>query len=67
MNGEIIGLGNALVDLLTSIESDELLVKLGMPKGSMQKGIVTNSLQITILLPNIVGKNKPIDYSKRMV
>jgi len=36
MNGEIIGLGNALVDLLTSIESDELLVKLGMPKGSMQ-------------------------------
>ncbi|HUX52846.1 MAG TPA: adenosine kinase [Williamwhitmania sp.] len=36
MKGEVIGLGNALVDLLTSIESDDLLVQLGMPKGSMQ-------------------------------
>lgn len=36
MNGEVIGLGNALVDLLTTLENDHLLSVLGLPKGSMQ-------------------------------
>ena len=36
MNKEVIGLGNALVDLLTTLETDQLLVTLGLPKGSMQ-------------------------------
>lgn len=31
----IIGIGNALVDIVTEIPSDETLVRLGLPKGSM--------------------------------
>ncbi len=33
---KILGIGNALVDVLTSLENDDLLVDLGLPKGSMQ-------------------------------
>lgn len=33
---KVIGIGNALVDLMTRIPNDELLVKLNLPKGSMQ-------------------------------
>ena len=33
---KIIGIGNALVDVLTSIESDNTLSKLSLPKGSME-------------------------------
>ena len=33
---KIIGIGNALVDVLNKLESDELLEQLGLPKGSMQ-------------------------------
>mgnify|MGYP001329750540 CR=1 FL=1 len=33
---KIIGLGNALVDIIVFLESDALLVDLGLPKGSMQ-------------------------------
>jgi len=33
---KIIGIGNALVDIMTIIESDEILKKLDLPKGSMQ-------------------------------
>lgn len=36
MNNKILGMGNALVDILTVIESDELLHQLQLPKGSMQ-------------------------------
>jgi len=33
---KILGIGNALVDIMTQIESDELLSKFNLPKGSMQ-------------------------------
>jgi len=36
MNNKILGMGNALVDILTVLESDELLHRLELPKGSMQ-------------------------------
>jgi len=32
----ILGIGNALVDIVTLIDNDEILNKLGLPKGSMQ-------------------------------
>jgi sugar/nucleoside kinase (ribokinase family) len=32
----ILGIGNALVDVMTSLESDKLLAELNLPKGSMQ-------------------------------
>lgn len=33
---KIIGLGNALVDVLVTLKNDALLVKMGLPRGSMQ-------------------------------
>lgn len=33
---KILGMGNALVDILMRLKSDDLLQKLGLPKGSMQ-------------------------------
>jgi sugar/nucleoside kinase (ribokinase family) len=33
---KILGIGNALVDVLNKLENDELLKELGLPKGSMQ-------------------------------
>ena len=33
---KIIGIGNALVDVLTQLESDDLLSELNLQKGSMQ-------------------------------
>lgn len=33
---KILGIGNALVDVMTKLESEEVLVRLGFPKGSMQ-------------------------------
>jgi len=33
---KVLGMGNALVDIMTTIESDEMLSSLGLPKGSMQ-------------------------------
>lgn len=36
MKQKIIGIGNALVDILTKVEDDKLLEKLNLPKGSMQ-------------------------------
>lgn len=32
----IIGIGNALIDILSRIESDDLLRQMNLPKGSMQ-------------------------------
>jgi len=39
---KVIGLGNALVDIMTVIDSDKVLEKLNLPKGSMQ--LVDNEL-----------------------
>jgi len=36
MSNKILGMGNALVDVLTILDSDELLHQLELPKGSMQ-------------------------------
>jgi sugar/nucleoside kinase (ribokinase family) len=33
---KILGIGNALVDIMIPVETDEILVQLGLPKGSMQ-------------------------------
>lgn len=33
---KVLGMGNALVDIMTTMESDEMLSTLGLPKGSMQ-------------------------------
>ena len=33
---KVLGMGNALVDVMTTISSDEILAALGLPKGSMQ-------------------------------
>jgi len=32
----VLGMGNALVDTMIQIENDQLLRRLGLPKGSMQ-------------------------------
>ena len=34
--GKVLGIGNALVDIMTKLESDELLNDFSLPKGSMQ-------------------------------
>ena len=33
---KILGIGNALVDVMTMIDSDNILEKFNLPKGSMQ-------------------------------
>ncbi len=43
---KIIGIGNALVDVLTQLENDELLATLELPKGSMQLVDAKKSEQI---------------------
>jgi sugar/nucleoside kinase (ribokinase family) len=43
---KIIGIGNALVDVLTQLESDDLLSELNLPKGSMQLVDAERSAQI---------------------
>ncbi len=43
---KIIGIGNALVDVLTQLESDDLLHVLDLPKGSMQLVDAERSAQI---------------------
>ena len=45
---KIIGIGNALVDVLTQLENDELLETLSLPKGSMQLVDAKTSEQIQI-------------------
>jgi len=47
---KVIGIGNALVDLLTAIENDQILNDLNLPKGSMQLvdgGRMNDSLEAT--------------------
>ena len=36
MNKSIVGIGSALVDILTRIDNDSILEELNIPKGSMQ-------------------------------
>ena len=43
---KILGIGNALVDVLTQLENDDLLATLELPKGSMQLVDATKSEQI---------------------
>lgn len=43
---KILGIGNALVDVLAQLENDELLVALELPKGSMQLVDATKSEKI---------------------
>ena len=43
---KIIGIGNALVDVLTQLENDRLLEELGLPRGSMQLVDADRSAQI---------------------
>ncbi|MBP1640481.1 MAG: PfkB domain protein [Bacteroidetes bacterium] len=58
MSNKILGMGNALVDILTVLESDELLHQLKLPKGSMQ-------LIDRDMMNRISGRTK--EYSKNMV
>jgi sugar/nucleoside kinase (ribokinase family) len=44
---KVLGMGNALVDILTRIDSDDILDKLNLPKGSMQ--LVDNNLASQVL------------------
>ena len=43
---KILGIGNALVDVLTQLENDELLASLNLPKGSMQLVDAVKSAEI---------------------
>jgi sugar/nucleoside kinase (ribokinase family) len=45
--GKVLGMGNALVDVLTRIESDSMLEKLDLPKGSMQ--LVSSAVAASVL------------------
>lgn len=47
---KILGIGNALVDIMTSLQSDDLLGELNLPKGSMQlvdQNTIINALEKT--------------------
>ncbi len=43
---KVLGMGNALVDILARMENDELLEKLNLPKGSMQLVDAETSLKV---------------------
>jgi sugar/nucleoside kinase (ribokinase family) len=45
--GKVLGMGNALVDILTRMDNDSLLKELQLPKGSMQ--LVDNEMALKIL------------------
>ena len=53
---KILGMGNALTDILLRIENDEVLAKLNLPKGSMQLVDGGKSKEITTLLSEISPK-----------
>ena len=53
---KILGMGNALTDILLQIENDEVLAKLNLPKGSMQLVDGGKSKEITTLLSEISPK-----------
>ena len=49
---KILGMGNALVDILIRLETDEILPALGLPKGSMQLVDAIRSQEILSALKN---------------
>ena len=51
---QIIGIGNALVDIVTLIDDDKLLEQLSLPNGSMQLVDQDRSVQI-ICSPGFPG------------
>lgn len=51
---KVLGMGNALVDILTRMESDDLLTKLNFPKGSMQLVNAETSAIILLEIANHV-------------
>ncbi|MDO4461433.1 MAG: adenosine kinase [Bacteroidia bacterium] len=53
MQAKVLGLGNALVDILVRIPSDELLERLEMPRGSMQLVEAGASSQIYTQIQNL--------------
>lgn len=53
---KVLGMGNALTDILLQIENDSVLEKLNLPKGSMQLVDEGKSKEITDLLSNITPK-----------
>ena len=53
---KILGMGNALTDILLRIDNDEVLAKLNLPKGSMQLVDGGKSKEITTLLSEISPK-----------
>ena len=53
---KVLGMGNALTDILLQIENDDVLVKLNLPKGSMQLVDEGKSKEITDLLSRIQPK-----------
>ena len=53
---KILGMGNALTDILLQIDSDEVLSRLALPKGSMQLVDGGKSNEITSMLSHITPK-----------
>jgi len=50
---KVIGLGNALVDIMTSLENDQILSDINFPKGSMQLVDADKSKEILELTANL--------------
>ncbi len=53
---KVLGMGNALTDILLQIENDNVLSQLNLPKGSMQLVDAHKSKEITNILSNITPK-----------
>ena len=53
---KVLGMGNALTDILLQIENDSVLSQLNLPKGSMQLVDAHKSKEITDILSNITPK-----------
>ena len=53
---KILGMGNALTDILLQIEHDSILLKLNLPKGSMQLINDQKSEEISVALSNYTKK-----------
>lgn len=49
----ILGIGNALVDILTIVEQEELLVELNLPKGSMQLVDADTSIKVALFTQHL--------------
>ena len=60
---QIIGIGNALVDIVTLIDDDRLLEQLSLPNGSMQLVDQDRSVQIICSpgFPGVRENQRPTD------